>query len=160
MGAPQKLITDKIYKQAKEALEKVTKENRVAIRLRAIVSAKEHGVKLVAKIFGVSDFTIREWVKSFASGNLSDLDYSPGRGRKSNLSDKHIELIKRWVAEDSSVTLAIIVTKLQNDCGLKTSKSSVHRILEKLRLSYITPRPAHYKKNESEASDFKKKSRE
>ena len=39
-----------------------------------------------------------------------------------------------------------------------TSIPAVHRILKKLGLAYITPRPIHYKQNKKDRDEFKKKS--
>lgn len=126
--------------------------------MRAIGSAKEHGVNVVAKVFGVNTNTIRAWVKAFAIGDLPGLDYQPGRGRKSNLGDDHLQLVKEWAQENCNLTIAEIVQKLKNDYGIKSSKSAVHRILHKLKLSYITPRPIHHKQDKNLHPEFKKKS--
>ncbi|WP_375329877.1 MULTISPECIES: hypothetical protein [unclassified Candidatus Tisiphia] len=53
MGTHQKLITEDLYKQAIAQLASTNKENRIAIRLRAIVAAKEHGIGMVSKIFDI-----------------------------------------------------------------------------------------------------------
>jgi transposase-like protein len=69
MGTHQKLITEDLYKQAIAQLASTNKENRIAIRLRAIVAAKEHGIGMVSKIFDITTNTLRNWIKSFAQGD-------------------------------------------------------------------------------------------
>jgi len=139
-------------------LQTLSQNNRVYIRLRAIVSAKEQGVSVVAKVFGISGNSLRSWVKAFASEGLYGLDYKTGRGRKSNLSDIHIEAIRAMLKEDSNITINSIVIKLKQIYEVNTSVSAVHRILGKLNYSYITPRAVHYKQDKSSHPEFKKKS--
>jgi transposase len=158
MGVAQKLITDKLYKAATKYLKNLSLDNRAAIRLRAIVSAYEQGVTIVAKVFGVSSNTIRSWIKSFASRDLAGLEYQPGRGRKGKLSDHHLQTIAEWIQENPNLTIAAILQKLRQIHGLESSKSAVHRALHKLKLSYITPRPIHHKQNKKIHLEFKKKS--
>ena len=158
MGLSPLLITDELYKKAKKELKTLSQDNRAAIRLRAIVSAKEHGVGVVAKVFGVTPNTLRAWVKSFSAVGLEGLDYQKGRGRKSNLTAVHCAAIAKWVAQDSGLIISEIVRRLHTAYGVKTSRSAVHRILHKLDLSYITPRPVHHKQDKKTHLEFKKKS--
>jgi transposase len=158
MGLSPQLITADLYKEAKMRLKNLRQDNRAAIRLRAIASAYEHGVNLVAKVFGVSSNTLRAWVKSFAAEDVDGLEYKLGRGRKSHLTSEHLAVITKWTQEDPNITIARIVARLQDEFGLITSKSAVHRALHQLNLSYITPRPVHHKQDKSEHTEFKKKS--
>src|SRR3989338_114023 len=159
MGLAPQLITEAIYKEAVICLKKLSQDNRAAIRLRAIVSAKEQGVNVVAKVFGVSTNTIRSWIKSFAKSDLLGLEYQPGRGRKSNLSDQHLQEILKWTKENPNLTILAIVEKIKKVFGIKSSKSAVHRVLKQLDLSYITPRPVHHKQDKTSHQAFLKKSR-
>ena len=158
MGLAPQLITDDLYKKARSNLKAVTPNSWAAIRLRAIVSAKEHGVNVVAKVFGVSGNTLRSWVKAFAKEGLSGLGYRSGRGRKRKLSDNHLQEIAQWIKDNRNITIIEIVDKLKKTYGVNSSRSAVHRILHKLKLSYITPRPVHHKQNIQSHVEFKKKS--
>jgi transposase len=158
MGTSGRLITDELYAKGKVILQGLSPVNRAAIRLRAIVSAKEHGVGVVAKVFDISTNTLRSWVKSFTSGQLAGLDYQTGRGRKNNITAAAQKAISQWLEEDSNLTLNALVNKLEETFGIKSSKSAVHRVLQKLKLSYITPRPVHHKQDQTVIDEFKKKS--
>ena len=105
MGLSPQLITEKLYKRAVQRLQHLSKDNREAIRLRAIVAAKEHGMTIVAKIFNVNSNTIRSWAKRFESGDVSNLAYQAGRGRKPKLADEHLAAINTWAQDDSSITM-------------------------------------------------------
>ncbi|MDR1333082.1 MAG: winged helix-turn-helix domain-containing protein [Holosporales bacterium] len=51
-----------------------------------------------------------------------------------------------------------MVQKVQEICGKKISRSSMHREMQKLKYSYITPRPQHYKQDKEKVETFKKTS--
>ena len=159
MGMTTKLITEELYQKANDALSRMSETNRVALRLRAIVSAKEHGVNLVAQIFNITSNTLRNWVKSFQKDGEAALIYEKGRGRRSKLSDLHKDAILNWTQQDCNLTINKILFKLEETFGLRSSKSAVHRALGDLNLSYITPRPQHYKQDPSKKDEFKKKSK-
>jgi transposase len=159
MSMSTKLITDSLYQKALEALTSMNEISRIAIRLRAIVSAKEHGVGTVAKVFNITSNTLRNWVKSFENGNdAKALAYTKGRGRKNKLLEVHRSAIEKWIELDCNLTINQILIRLHEQFGLQTSKSAVHRVLVKLNLSYMTPRPRHYKQDPSKKLGFKKKS--
>lgn len=158
MGLAPQLITDALHKKATAELKTLTQNNREAVRLQAIVSAKKQGVTLVAKVFSITPNTLRSWVKSYADEGLSGLEYKSGRGRRSKLSDDLLKDIRTWTQTNCNITIAEIVNKLKQVHGVESSKSAVHRALHKLSLSYITPRPVHHKQDKSSHSEFKKKS--
>jgi transposase len=158
MSLAARLISKELYKVAKNHLKTLNQDNRAAIRLRAIISTYEHGVDIVAKVYGVSGNTIRNWVKSFSKDQVSGLQYKPGRGRKSKLIDCSLQAIAEWIRGEPNLTIAAILQRLEKDHGVESSKSAVHRALHKLKLSYITPRPIHYKQDKNLGIEFKKKS--
>ncbi len=158
MGMRQQFITDELYEACCADLNNINKISRAGIRLRAIASAKEHGMTLVAKVFNITCNTLRSWIKDYKK-DIANLEYNPGRGRKSKIEAQHRESIAKWVSDDCNITIAEIVIKLEGECGLKTSKSAVHRVMHELSLSYITPRPQHYKQDKNLREEFKKKSK-
>ncbi|AIL65489.1 Transposase [Rickettsiales bacterium Ac37b] len=160
MGLSSKLITEEIYNKAKIILKESSEISRVSLRLRAIVAAKEHGVATVSKIFNITSNTLRSWVKSFVAEEVGGLNYRTGRGRKSKLLEVHREAIEEWISKDCNLTLAQIVIRLEEEFSIKSSKSAVHRVLDDLKLSYITSRPTHSKGNLEAQELFKKKSKE
>ena len=97
MGVSTTLITNELYEKAVKTLSKMRETNRTAIRLRAIVSAKEHGVNLVAKVFNITSNTLRNWVKDLQANKDLVQEYGGGRGRKSKFSSAHSDAILQWV---------------------------------------------------------------
>ncbi len=159
MGIHQKIISEELCNQATIALKELSNPNsRESIRLRAIISARKYGITLVSKILGKNPNTIREWAKRFFSEGIKGLVYKPGRGRASNVDRSKRAIIKDWLKKDPSMTLKEIVIKVKENFDVHTSSSAIHRILKKLGLAYITPRPVHYKQKKEDLDEFKKKS--
>ena len=110
----------------------------------------------MSKILRITSQTLRSWVHKFAEGGVSNLENKPGAGRKSTIKEEHLKQIEKWIKEDGQLTLAAIQIKLQEEYALQTSYVSVHRSLNKLKFSYITPRPKHYKQNTDQLDELKK----
>jgi len=153
-----KAISEEIYNKAKEALAEVARGGDVSRKLQAIKSAKEHGISKIADIFGVSRVAIMSWIKDFSESGIDGLKLKAGRGRKSALIDREIAEIQKWLKENPNITLDGIRFKLREVFNKELSMGATHNLLKKLKFSYITPRPSHYKKDESSHDEFKKKS--
>ena len=160
MGLSPQLITDDLYKDIKEDYEQLDAISRKAIRLRAMMAAKECGVGLAVKAFGISRSTLQLWANRYIQEGPEGLEYKRGRGRKSHLQEIHYDAIKHWVQENNGITLRELVIKLKENFKIQTSLPSVHRAMKKLNLSYITPRPVHHKQDKGLQDEFKKKSQE
>ncbi len=46
--------------------------------------------------------------------------------------------------------------KISEEFGLNISKSTVHREIQRMKFSYITPRPIHHKQDKNKQEEFKK----
>lgn len=158
MGKSPRLITDALYEEIKSAYQDIDKISRRAIRLRALLTAKEHSVGFAAEAFGLSRATLQHWTNRFIEEGLEGLDYKPGRGRKGHLQQEHRNALKCWLEEEPNLTLKELVIKLEEVFAVQTSVPAVHRALRDLDLSYITPRPIHHKQDKASQENFKKKS--
>lgn len=158
MSGISKAISEEVYNKAKEALAEVARGGDVSRKLQAIKSAKEHGISKIADIFGVSRVAIMSWIKNFSESGIDGLKLKAGRGRKSALIDREIAEVQKWLKENHNITLDGIRFKLKEAFNKDLSMGATHNLLKKLKFSYITPRPSHYKKDESSHDEFKKKS--
>lgn len=159
MSGVSKAISEELYKNATQALSLVSRSGDVSRKLQAIKSAKEHSVSIVATIFGVSRVAIMSWIKSFERKGIEGLQIQKGRGRKAILSDLERCKISKWVEANPNITINAIRAKAKEELNKSISVGAIHKLLETLNLSYITPRPIHYKQNQSLAEEFKKKSK-
>ena len=74
------------------------------------------------------------------------------------LKQPHKDKIKKWLESDSNYSVDQIHEKLKTYFNLTVSRSTTHRAMKEAGFSYITPRKSHYKQDQKQVEDFKKKS--
>lgn len=151
-------LSAELLESAQVELKKLCKDALIARKLGAIISACKYGITEVAKVYGITRKTLLFWIKNFLSTKLENLKAPPTRRRKTILNDLDREAIKQIVAKNPQVTINFLVQKAQEICKKKVSYSTMLREIKKMRYSYITPRPQHYKQDEVKVESFKKTS--
>jgi transposase len=158
MSRKSLLLSQELAESAKSELKKLGGNALIARKLEAIIAACSYGITEVAKVFNIRHMTLRSWIKRFLENRCERLKAPPSRRRKSILNDSDRGIIREIIDENSQVTIDFMVRKVQEICGKKISRSSMHREMQKLKYSYITPRPQHYKQDKEKADTFKKTS--
>lgn len=158
MANKTKAISDDLYNLAQDALQKSTKSGDVGRKLQAIISAKTYGVRSVAKIFGVSRQTIMTWISNFAAESKEGLKIKSGRGRKLLISNDIANIAYDILQKNPNTTIDQLQQIIEDKHGVKAGRATVHRLMKRLNLSYITPRPQHYKTDLVAQDEFKKNS--
>lgn len=157
MAQVSKLLSDEVLKKAESGFKKLGKHGVVARKLQIIITAKQHGITDVCRVHGISRTTLTKWIKQLSTeGDLQNLENKPKQA-KSPLN-QHIDIIKKWIEKNPNITAKELVIKIQDKLGVKTSMSAIYRLMERLNLSYITPRPNHHKQQKETHEGFKKKS--
>jgi transposase len=159
MVGVSKAISESLYLRVEAALKEVSKNGDVSRKLQAIKSAKEHGIKAVADIFGVSRVAIMSWIKDFDKHGISGLQLKTGRGRKHTLTDVEKEEVRNLILADCNVSIIAVKDMIWNRFSKKLGRSATHNLMKGLKFSYITPRPIHYKQDKTLLPTFKKKSK-
>jgi transposase len=158
MSRRSSYLSEELLNSAEKELKKFRKDALISRKLTAIMAACKYSITEVAKVYGITRKTLLFWIKNFQSSKLENLKAPPSRCRKTILNDSDREAIRKIIHGNSQVTINFLVGKALEICGKKISKSSMHREIQKLRYSYITPRPQHYKRDPEKAEAFKKKS--
>ena len=156
MAQVSKILTSDLVDKAKSSLKQLGRYGIVATRLQIIIAAKEHGITDVCRIHGISRTTLTDWIKKFNQEEVAALVNKPKKPRSP--LNEHLNIIKEWIEKDSNITAKELIIKIKERLKIQTSKTSVYRILNKLKFSYITARPKHYKQNINSHEEFKKKS--
>jgi transposase len=152
-----KLLSDEVLKKAESGFKRLGKYGVVSRKLQIIIAAKQHGITDVCRVHGISRTTLTKWIKQLSTeAGLQNLENKPKKV-KSPLN-QHIDTIKKWIEKNNNITAKELVIKVQDKLGVKTSMSSIYRLMEKLDFSYITPRPNHHKQQKETHEGFKKKS--
>jgi len=158
MSRRSSYLSEELLESAQIELKKLGGNALIARKLEAIIAACKHGITQVAKVYGVTRTTVLFWIKNFLSTKLENLKAPPSRRRKTILNDLDRDVIRKIVDENPQVTINFLIRKVLEICGKKISKTSMHREIQKMRYSYITPRPQHYKQDKTKVDAFKKTS--
>lgn len=159
MSRKTNAISDQLCEICKTELKKQGVRGEIGRRLQAIISAKNHGIKAVSKIYNISRSTLMRWIARYENGGVESFTVKTGRGRRSKLNAEQEAEIKKHIeghgATLSSKELGVFVKKT---FGICISIITAYRLLKKLGFSYITARPVHHKQNTESHEEFKKKS--
>jgi transposase len=151
-------LSVELLESAEIELKKLKKDVLIARKLEAIIASCKYGITEVAKVYGITRKTLLFWIKNFLSTKLDNLKAPGNRHRKTILNDSDRGIIKQIIVVNPQVTIDFLVQKALEVCKKKVSYSTMLREVKKMRYSYITPRPQHYKQDESTVEAFKKTS--
>lgn len=166
MQTPLEVTRQRAAGELKAALRQETKP-RGQLRLRALLAVVrgEH-VPRVARLLGVAERAVRNWVNGYNRRGLSGVRDRRG-GRRCRLSPAQlarvrVRLLAEPTAEDGVCSLRGVDVRriLQAEFGAAYARSSVYYFLRHtLGFSYLKPRPLHTKTDLAAQAAFKKTSR-
>jgi transposase len=158
MARPPKLLDEEIFLLAQKGLKELGKSGLVARKLQVIIAARKHGMSKTCEFYSVTKNSLIKWIKDLKKESLQALQVQSGRGRKFLLNQEQEQEIKKWIEANANITINHLRLMILENMNIALSPATVHRLLQRLRFSYITPRPKHYKQNEKLKDEFKKKS--
>ena len=137
--------------------QEVKKNNRTRGNGHGTIFMNKQRKCWVAEIYDITRKTLTSWIKCVKNDNLSGLSAPAERKRKNKLNDTQRTGIMEWLKADSQLTLEAIRLKIKEQYNIEISKSTVHREIQKQNYSYIKPRPQHFKQDQNQVTEFKKK---
>ncbi len=149
-----RLLTDEIVSLAESGLTK-TNNLKTKLKLQAIISAKKHGIKNVAKIYNISHVALIDWIHRLRKESLEGLNPKPKKARRSSFSLEHQKAIEDWLSHDSSITVRSLMGKIEKELGLKVGKTAVHRLVQRLGFVYTGIGSKTYKKGLSKKKSWR-----
>lgn len=158
MAGVSKAVSNDVFIQAQCALKELGKAGEISRKLQAIIAAKNVGVSLAAQVFCTSRPSLMAWIKNFSDHAVEGLKIKSGRGRKSCVDDKIKENLRQFMQKNPNTTMQGVIKYIEEKHNVSISASSANRLMKQLNLSYITPRPKHYKAVPSDQDAFKKNS--
>ena len=160
MAGISKAISDELYHKCTSALKVQGKSGKVANKLQAIISAKEHNITEVARIFGITRATLFKWIKNFESQSIDGLIIKNGRGRKRILDKSKESIVKEIIENNPNITARALKQVISKQLSITISIASSYRLMHRLGFNYITPRKQHYKQKIQDIPAFKKTSKD
>lgn len=158
MARSSKLVDNELISKASAGLKSMGNYGKLSVKLKALIACGENSITAVSKIFGVSRYTLNEWINTLKNGDISDLEIKQGRGRGTIVSESHYPTIKSWLINNPQLTTDEVQDMIGKNLGIDIGRTATYNLIKKLGLSYITPRPSHHKKNTSMHEPFKKTS--
>ena len=139
---PTNSIVDKTtLKKAEEELRSIP-GNKITIQLKAILVCEHYPVKQVAEIFGVSTRSVSRWIDKFRSQGIEGLKDKPKGHMTAKLTDKHKEILKKWIksgidshGKRNRWTLQQLKIKVENEFNITISTTALWNHLKKMNLS-------------------------
>lgn len=163
MGRPKTKIDKQTVKNAKKALKEI-RDHKLCTKLNAIIAAEKHPITTIAEIYGVHRTTLHRWIDRFQDGGTDELRDKPKGHRKPKLKKRHKRVIEDWLSnrKDSEGnrihwTLRKLKKEIYKVFGIEITLMPLWRHLKKMGFSLRKPRPKHYKADEDEQEEYKKK---
>jgi len=152
-----------------KAGDRDTLEKRIAVeknakqrdRLRAVqLALKDQDAPRIARMLGRSRRFVQRWVYIYRDGGLEALKATPQSGQPVKLSaEKNAAFKTRMLAGPVDADEGLCALRgrdaqriLEREFGIKYTLSGAYKVLHRLGLSSLSPRPMH-RKNDPEATE-------
>ena len=161
---PKRLTLASWNEEQLETLGEWRKDARVERRIIALrMIHATHTAIDAAKNVGVSDRTVREWVKAFNQNGCASLRYDRHEGAEPKLTPAQEEIVKKAVADGPPKDSPFSVWRgwtlrawIRDRFGADYSLSGIYFLLHRLGFSSLVPRPRHPESDERAQEEFKK----
>jgi transposase len=144
-----------------------TQDGAVVRRLLAIALILEgHPRKAAARLNGMDRQTLRDWVHRYNAAGVAGLSSRWGPGRPPALNDAQMEELRSLVLEGPDVARHGVVrwrcvdlrAEIAARWSVTLTEGTVAKLLHRLRMTRLQPRPYHPKKDAAAQETFKKTS--
>ena len=168
MGKPIEISRDESCAAELRALASSTRDGRVVRRLLAIALVLEgESREEAAQLNGMDRQTLRDWVHRYNAEGVAGLYPRAIPGRPGALTEAQMAEVRTMVLEGPNPDIDGVVrwrcVDLRDAIAARWSVRlhvrSVGRLLHRLDMTRLQPRPFHPKKDEATQADFKKNSR-
>ncbi len=148
-------------------LYRETTDARLARRVQAVWLARR-GLTCpeIIQVVGVSRRTVQQWIAKYNCGGIDELLDKPRSGRPALLNAKQLAQLTRRIQTGVTkkdplcvFTGPSVEAWVEREFGVVYSLRGIQRLLRRLGLSYLCPRPAHEKSDPKAQAAFKKSSR-
>ena len=163
MARPKELLDEELVEKASKELEKI-KNYKVCIRLKAIMSCKDHPISHVSTIMGINRSSLWTWIKRFREGGISTLYDKPKGHNPAKLVEQHKREVSIWLKERRDGkgkpvhwTLEKLRLEIEKVFEIKISTTALWNVIRSMGFRQKVPRPYHAKSDKNEQERFKKK---
>ena len=146
-----------------ERLARQEKVARVAIRLRAVILAKEgHDAPAIARLLGRSRRAVQQWVRWYNQEGVGALPDAPRPGKKTKLTPEQEAGLCAWLDAGPPLEGPVgarrgpeVRAHIKAAFGVPYSLSGAYEVLHRLGYSALRPRPRHRKADPAAQEAFR-----
>ena len=144
-----------------------TRDGAVVRRLLAIALILEgHSREEAARLSGMDRQTLRDWVHRYNADSVAGLSSRWGAGRPPALNEAQMEELRSLVLEGPDLERNKVVrwrcvdlrAEIATRWSVTLTKGTIGKLLRRLRMTRLQPRPYHPKKDAAAQETFKKTS--
>ena len=137
------LRNDELFEKSDKLLKEIP-FSKISVKLKGIIAMKDNDISKVAKIFGVSRNTLKNWARNFDLYGIDGLRSKERKSRRPKLNESQKQQVKSWIDINPNLTLKELKLKISKEFSINISLSGLWYNLKGMNLSYITARPKHY----------------
>ena len=141
------LRNDELFEKSDKLLKEIP-FSKISVKLKGIIAMKDNDISKVAKIFGVSRNTLKNWARNFDLYGIDGLRSKERKSRRPKLNEIQKQQVKSWIDINPNLTLKELKLKISKEFSINISLSGLWYNLKGMNLSYITARPKHYKQDQ------------
>ena len=119
MPKTSSIINDNLINKCHIALKLQGKSGKVARRLQAIISSKDHNISVLSSIFGITRATLTKWIKDFEKESIEGLLVKNGRGRKRIFDNQNDQEIRNIIKHNPNITAKSLQKIIDNKLNIK-----------------------------------------
>ena len=146
-----------------ESLARQERDARVAIRLRAVILAKQgHDAPAIARLLGRSRRAVQQWVRWYNQEGAGALPDAPRPGQTKKLKPEQEAGLCAWLdagppkdGRECAYRGPEVRAHIQAAFGVPYSLSGAYDLLHRLKYSALRPRPRHRKADPLAQEAFK-----
>jgi len=164
MARPKAGFLKNLAERAQSDLE-IIDNQKIALKLQAIIAMTKHPVETVAEIMGVTAQSIWRWAAVYKENGVEGLYPKPKRPKPSKLTLAQKTETLSWIdtcktakGEHTHWTLERLRHAITEEFGITLGINTIWVWLRKEGRKQKVPRPRHYEADREAQEDFKKTS--
>jgi transposase len=166
MGSPIEITRIDVSATELRELSAVTRDGAVVRRLLAIALVLDgHSREEAAQLSGMDRQTLRDWVHRYNAEGAAGLQSHCSPGRPSALNETQMEELRSLVLQGPDLERNKVVrwrcadlrAEIASRWSVTINERTVGKLLHRLGMTRLQPRPCHPKKEAIAQEDFKKR---
>ena len=102
------LRNDELFEKSDKLLKEIP-FSTISVKLKGIIAMKDNDISKVAKIFGVSRNTLKNWARNFDLYGIDGLRSKERKSWRPKLNESQKQQVKSWIDINPNLTLKELI---------------------------------------------------